>query len=101
MDFLMVETMLWAKAQGYRWFELGMAPLAGLRAIAWRRSGASSGARLSPWRQPLQLRGPARVQGQVRSGMGAVTGYPRRSLATVLADVAALIAGGRIGVIRK
>jgi Phosphatidylglycerol lysyltransferase, C-terminal len=26
----MVETMLWAKAQGYRWFELGMAPLAGL-----------------------------------------------------------------------
>ncbi len=32
MDFLFVEVMLWGKAQGYRWFNLGMAPLAGLDA---------------------------------------------------------------------
>lgn len=30
MDFLMVELMLWGKAQGYRWFNLGMAPLSGI-----------------------------------------------------------------------
>lgn len=30
MDFLFVELMLWAKAQGFAWFNLGMAPLSGL-----------------------------------------------------------------------
>ncbi len=30
MDYLFVELMLWGKSQGYRWFNLGMAPLAGL-----------------------------------------------------------------------
>ena len=30
MDFLLVEIMLWGKAQGYQWFNLGMAPLSGL-----------------------------------------------------------------------
>ena len=30
MDFLLVEIMLWGKAQGYVWFNLGMAPLSGL-----------------------------------------------------------------------
>ena len=44
MDFLFVEIMLWAREQGYRWFSLGMAPLAGLehRRIAplWSNIGA-------------------------------------------------------------
>lgn len=44
MDFLMIELMLWGKAQGFRWFNLGMAPLAGLAdrefAPAWNRVGA-------------------------------------------------------------
>jgi phosphatidylglycerol lysyltransferase len=103
MDFLMVETMLWGKAQGYRWFELGMAPLAGLPAHhlapLWSklgrflyRHGASlynfEGLRafkdkFDPIWEPVYLI------------------YPRRSLAPVLADVAALIAGGPMGVIRK
>ena len=43
MDYLFVELMLWGKAQGYRWFNLGMAPLSGLetRALApiWQRLG--------------------------------------------------------------
>jgi phosphatidylglycerol lysyltransferase len=30
MDFLFAELMLWGKAQGYRWFSLGMAPMSGL-----------------------------------------------------------------------
>ncbi|MBV6418346.1 MAG: Phosphatidylglycerol lysyltransferase [Steroidobacteraceae bacterium] len=43
MDYLLVELMLWGRAQGYRWFNLGMAPLSGLesRALAplWHRMG--------------------------------------------------------------
>nr|WP_279237574.1 bifunctional lysylphosphatidylglycerol flippase/synthetase MprF [Dyella sedimenti] len=44
MDFLFVELMQWAKAQGYRWFNLGMAPFSGLQsrrnAPLWNRLGA-------------------------------------------------------------
>jgi phosphatidylglycerol lysyltransferase len=43
MDFLFVELMLWGRAQGYHWFNLGMAPLAGLEqhrlAPAWHKAG--------------------------------------------------------------
>lgn len=44
MDYMFIELMLWGKAQGYRWFNLGMAPLAGLErhplAPAWHRVGS-------------------------------------------------------------
>ncbi len=44
MEFLFICLMLWGKAQGYRWFNLGMAPFSGLenRALAplWNRLGA-------------------------------------------------------------
>jgi phosphatidylglycerol lysyltransferase len=44
MDYLFIELMLYGSQQGYRWFNLGMAPLAGLegRNIAplWSRLGA-------------------------------------------------------------
>ncbi|HKQ82254.1 MAG TPA: bifunctional lysylphosphatidylglycerol flippase/synthetase MprF [Steroidobacteraceae bacterium] len=43
MDYLFIELMLWGKAEGYRWFNLGMAPLSGLEqhplAPAWHRMG--------------------------------------------------------------
>ncbi|MEO8466776.1 MAG: bifunctional lysylphosphatidylglycerol flippase/synthetase MprF [Gammaproteobacteria bacterium] len=43
MDFLFVELMLWGRAQGYGYFNLGMAPLAGLEqhplAPVWHRVG--------------------------------------------------------------
>jgi len=43
MDFLFVELMLWAAANDYRWFNLGMAPLAGLEnrplAPLWHKLG--------------------------------------------------------------
>ncbi|HTY93970.1 MAG TPA: bifunctional lysylphosphatidylglycerol flippase/synthetase MprF [Steroidobacteraceae bacterium] len=43
MDFLFVELMLWARQQGFAWFSLGVAPLAGLErhplAPAWHRIG--------------------------------------------------------------
>ena len=31
MEFLTLSTLLWAQAQGYTWFNLGMAPLSGLQ----------------------------------------------------------------------
>jgi phosphatidylglycerol lysyltransferase len=44
MDFLFIQIMGWARDQGYRWFDLGMAPLAGLedRSLAplWNRLAA-------------------------------------------------------------
>jgi phosphatidylglycerol lysyltransferase len=43
MDFLFAELMLWGRNNGYGWFNLGMAPLAGLEehplAPAWHRVG--------------------------------------------------------------
>lgn len=44
MDYLMIEAMLWGRAQGHAWFNLGMAPLSGLAdrefAPMWNRVGA-------------------------------------------------------------
>jgi phosphatidylglycerol lysyltransferase len=44
MDALFVRLMLWAKGEGYRWFNLGMAPLSGLvdhpLGPTWSRVGA-------------------------------------------------------------
>jgi len=42
MDFLFVELMLWGRAQGYQWFNLGMAPLAGLEEHPLRPPGTAS-----------------------------------------------------------
>ncbi len=43
MDYLFIELMLWGRAEGYEWFNLGMAPLAGLPsgplAPLWNRVG--------------------------------------------------------------
>jgi phosphatidylglycerol lysyltransferase len=45
MDLLFVELMQWGRAEGYRWFDLGMAPLAGLEprplAPLWNRVGGA------------------------------------------------------------
>ena len=44
MDYLFLELMLWGRAEGYRWFSLGMAPFSGfdVRTLAplWNRAGA-------------------------------------------------------------
>jgi phosphatidylglycerol lysyltransferase len=104
MDYLFVSMMLWGAAQGYRWFNLGMAPLAGLeaRAIAplWSRLGALvfrhgehfynfQGLRhykdkFEPVWEPRYLACPGGLA------------FPR-----VLADIAALIGRGFRGVVAK
>lgn len=43
MDYLFLKLMLWGKAEGYRWFNLGMAPLSGFQthplAPLWNKVG--------------------------------------------------------------
>jgi phosphatidylglycerol lysyltransferase len=43
VDFMLIECMLWGRAQGFEWFNLGMAPLSGLEehalAPAWHKLG--------------------------------------------------------------
>ena len=45
MEYLFVELMLWSKAEGYQWFSLGIAPLAGLErhplAPLWHKIGTA------------------------------------------------------------
>ncbi len=44
MDYLFIEIMLWGRQAGYRWFNLGMAPLSGMQdrefAPVWNRMAA-------------------------------------------------------------
>ncbi|HXI21724.1 MAG TPA: phosphatidylglycerol lysyltransferase domain-containing protein, partial [Gemmatimonadales bacterium] len=104
MTFLLVQLMLWGRQQGYAWFNLGMAPLAGLqsRALAplWTRAGAflfvqgesfynfkglrDYKARFDPVWEPRYLASPGGL-----------------ALPFILADIAALVGGGYRGVFTK
>ena len=104
MDYLLISSMVWGAAEGYRWFNLGMAPLAGLedRALAptWARLSAfvfrhgehfynfqglrQYKAKFGPLWQPRYIASPAGI-----------------ALPRILLDLAALIAGGLRGVVAK
>jgi phosphatidylglycerol lysyltransferase len=104
MDYLFAELMLWGRQQGYQWFNLGMAPLAGLKdrvlAPFWTRAGALifrhgehfynfQGLRrykdkFGPQWEPKYL--------ACRGGL---------ALPRILANVAALISGGVTGIVAR
>lgn len=104
MDFLFSELLLWGREQGYRWFNFGMAPLAGLEshaeAAVWSHVGAfiyrhaehfynfdglrRYKAKFDPVWTPLYLASPGGL-----------------ALAPVLVDITALIAGGLSGIVSK
>ena len=104
MEYLFVHVMLWGKEQGYRWFNLGMAPLSGLenRALAplWNRLGAFvfrygehfynfQGLRqykekFDPQWRPKYLASPGGL-----------------ALPQIFANIATLISGGMKGVVAK
>jgi phosphatidylglycerol lysyltransferase len=104
IDFLLIECMLWGRAHGYKWFNLGMAPLSGLEehalAPAWHKVGRMiqrygemfypfEGLRkykekfLPVWR-PRYLAAPGGI-----------------AVASALLDVTSLISGGVGKVLRK
>jgi phosphatidylglycerol lysyltransferase len=104
MDYMFLNLMLWGQAQGYRWFNLGVAPLSGLenRALStiWTRAGALTyrlgenfynfqGLRqykekFDPQWEPVYLASPGGL-----------------ALPRILTNLAALIAGGLRGVVAK
>ena len=104
MEYLFICLMLWGKEQGYRWFNLGMAPLSGLenRALAplWNRLGAFvfrygehfynfQGLRqykekFDPQWRPKYLASPGGL-----------------ALPQIFANIATLISGGMKGVVAK
>jgi len=71
MDYLFIELMLWGRQAGYRWFNLGMAPLSGLEAHplapAWHRVGNSSSATAST---SITSKGCGANKGEVRTDLG-------------------------------
>jgi phosphatidylglycerol lysyltransferase len=104
MDYMFLSLFLWGQQQGYRWFNLGMAPLSGLenRALGtlWSRVGALAyrfgenfynfqGLRqykekFDPEWEPMYLASPGGL-----------------ALPRILTNLAALISGGLRGVISK
>jgi phosphatidylglycerol lysyltransferase len=104
MDFLFAELLLWGNRQGYRWFNIGMAPLAGLEmralAPAWNR-----------------LAGLLYRHGELFYNFQGLRAYKEKfdpvweprylacpgglALPRVLANMTSLIAGGLRGVIAK
>jgi phosphatidylglycerol lysyltransferase len=104
MEYLFLKLMLWGRSQGYRWCNLGMAPLAGLesRALAplWHRVGALAYLYGEPFynfqglRQFKQKFDPEWRPKYLVCPGGLVV--PR-----VLANVASLVSGGLRGVVSK
>lgn len=104
MDYLLSELMLWGRQEGYQWFNLGMAPLAGLKDRVLAPFHAKAGAlifrhgehfynfqglrrykdKFDPQWQPKYL--------ACRGGL---------ALPHILTNVAALISGGLTGIITK
>jgi phosphatidylglycerol lysyltransferase len=104
MDYIFIQLMLWGKREGYRWFNLGMAPLSGLEnrplSPLWSRVGAVvfrhgehfynfQGLRyykekFDPRWEPKYLASPGGL-----------------SLPRILTNIASLISGGMKGVFAK
>ncbi len=104
MEFLFVELMLWGKEQGYRRFNLGIAPLAGLedRALAplWNRLGAQlfrHGEHFYNFKGLRQFKEHFDPEWEPKYLV-----FPRGFLLPrILANLASLISGGFTGVIKK
>jgi len=104
MDFMFVQLLQWARDEGYEWFNLGMAPLAGLHnrrlAPLWNRFGAmvfGRGERFYNFRGLQQYKDKFDPEWEPR--YMAVPGSI--ALPMILANVASLISGGLSGVVRR
>lgn len=104
MDLIFLHLMLWGKSEGYRWFDLGMAPLSGFERRAhaprWHRVGAlvfrhgEHFYNFQGLRQYKEKFDPVWEPRYLASPGGLA--MPR-----VLANVASLISGGLRGVVTK
>ncbi|MBX7257376.1 MAG: bifunctional lysylphosphatidylglycerol flippase/synthetase MprF [Candidatus Hydrogenedentes bacterium] len=104
MDFLFLNLMLWGKDQGYHWFSLGMAPLAGLEshtlAPLWSRVGSvvfrhgEHFYNFKGLRQYKQKFDPVWEPRYLASPGGF-------ALPRILSNVASLVAGGPTGIVLR
>lgn len=104
MDFLFIELMLHGRREGFRWFNLGMAPLSGLEsrpmAPLWAKAGAllyrrgESFYNFEGLRQYKEKFNPV-WSPRYLAGPGAL------ALPGTLADIAALVGGGLKGVVAR
>src|SRR6185437_8946044 len=104
MDFLLIALMRWARQEGYRWFNLGMAPMAGMtnRRLAplWNRFGAlvfGRGERFYNFQGLKRYKDKFDPEWEPRY-MAVPGGI---ALPMILANVASLISGGLTGVVRR
>ncbi|WP_240732385.1 MULTISPECIES: bifunctional lysylphosphatidylglycerol flippase/synthetase MprF [Dyella] len=104
MDFMFIELMQWAKGEGFRWFNLGMAPLSGLQnrrnAPLWSRLGAmlfGRGERFYNFRGLHKYKDKFDPEWEPRY-LAVPAGI---ALPLVLANVASLISGGLSGMVRR
>jgi phosphatidylglycerol lysyltransferase len=104
MDFLFVHLLLWGNAQGYEWFNLGMAPFSGLesRAVAplWNRFGAflfKHGEYFYNFQGLRQYKEKFDPVWESKY-LAAPGGF---SLPLVLRDISAIVSGGTKGVLTK
>jgi phosphatidylglycerol lysyltransferase len=104
MDFLFAELMLWGAAQGYRRFNLGMAPLSGLEshplAPLWHRAASMifrHGEAFYNFEGLRQYKEKFHPDWRPRY-LASPGGF---SLPSVLLDVAALVSGGLKEIVSK
>ena len=104
MDYLFAELMLWGRQEGYQWFNLGMAPLAGLKdrtlAPFWTRAGAlifRHGEHFYNFQGLRQYKD--KFDPQWRPKYLACHGG--LALPRILTNVAALISGGVTGIVSR
>lgn len=104
MEYLFLKLMQWGKEQGYTWFNLGMAPLAGLenRPVAplWNRLGSAvyrHGEHFYNFQGLRQYKETFKPVWEPRY-LASPGGF---ALPPVLASIAALVSGGITGVVSK
>lgn len=104
MDYLFIKLMLWGKEQGYRWFNLGVAPLTGMEARSlaplWTKMAAfvaQHGEHFYNFQGLRQYKDKFDPEWQARylATPGGLT------LPGVLTNLASLISGGLKGVVTK
>ena len=104
MDFLFLKTMLWGKEEGFRYFNLGMAPLSGLEgrkmAPLWQKFGNFL---YRHGEYFYNFQGLRAYKNKFSPNWEArYLAFPgKMSLPVVLADISSLIAGSIYGILGK